>query len=182
VPSEPFSAGAGCGSSSRSHPRWQLLFSCVLLLFVLSDSAADAQGTPLSKLETQYRVETNPVREAKLLAKLGPLEVNEALKDLKADQDSAAFTVLQRLRDDARQTVDALLATQVNAVRHPAGFKELQIGLRESLRRLNDISFEAPLDKEDQFESLRSDLMETQTSLMDVLFPSSKEKRSKDGN
>jgi hypothetical protein len=152
------------------------------LLFVLSDSAADAQDTPLSKLEAQYRVETNPVREAKLLAKLGPLEVNEALKDLKADQDSAALAVLQRLRDDARKTVDALLATQVNAARHPAGFKELQIGLRESLRRLNDLSSVVPIDQEDQLESLRSDLTETQTSLMDALFPSSKDKRTKSGN
>jgi hypothetical protein len=153
-----------------------------VLVFVLFHSAADAKDTPLSKLESEYRVETNPVRKARLLAKLAPLEVNEALKDLKADQDSAAFTVLQRLRDDARKNVDALLATQVSAARHPAGFKELQIGLRESLRRLNDLSSVVPIDKEDQLESLRSDLTETQTSLMDALFPSSKDKRTKSGN
>lgn len=149
-------------------------------MLTLFGAAARAQDSALSKLEAEYQAEPNPVRSARLLAKLGPLEIDKASKDFQRDQNDEAFAVLKQLGDDARKTRDALVATQVNAVRHPAGFKELQIGLRESLRRLNDLSSEVPIDREDEFAVLLSDLTATQNTLIEALFPSSKEKRTKD--
>jgi len=140
-----------------------------------------AQDPALGKLEAQYQSETNAVRKAKLLAKLGPLEVDEAARKIKADQDEEAFSELERFRDEARTTADALAAMQVNASRHPAGFKELQIGLRESLRRLGDLVLLVQSDEQPRFEALRSDLATTQNSLIEALFPSPKEKREKGG-
>ena len=92
-----------------------------------------------------------------------------------------ALSALERFRDEVRSTADALAATQVNAARHPAGFKELQIGLRESLRRLGDLLLLVPSEEQPRFEALRSDLSTTQNSLIEALFPSPKEKREKDG-
>jgi hypothetical protein len=140
-----------------------------------------AQDPALSKLEAQYQSETNAVQKAKLLAKLGPLEVDEAARKIKLDQDEMALAGLERYRDEVRKTADALVATQANASRHPAGFKELQIGLRESLRRLGDLVLLVSSDEEPQFEALRSDLSTVQNSLIEALFPSPKEKRGKDG-
>ncbi len=143
--------------------------------------AAPPQGAALGKLETEYQTEMNPVRQAKLLAKLGPLQVDQASKDFQNDQDDAAFAILERFRDEARKTTNALFSAQPSAMRHPAGFKELQIGLRLSLRRMNDLSTEVPIEKDDQFTALRSDLTATQNSLIEALFPSAKEKHPKDG-
>ncbi len=124
----------------RSHRYRRVLSSCLLLsMLVACGATVRAQDPPLSKLEAQYQSETNPVRKAKLLAKLGPLAVDEAARRIGADQDEAAIAALERFRDDVHSTADALTAMQVNAARHPAGFKELQIGLRESLRRLGDL-------------------------------------------
>ena len=166
----------------RSYPYLRILSSCMLLsILVACDAVARAQDSPLSKLEAQYQRETDLVRKAKLLAKLGPLEVDEAARKIASDQDDAAFSVLERYRDDVRKTTDGLSAAQANVARHPAGFKELQIGLRESLRRLGDLVLVVSSDQESRFEAVRSDLSATQNSLIEALFPSSKEKREKDG-
>jgi hypothetical protein len=151
-------------------------------VLIACNAVARAQDPALSKLEAQYQSETNPVRKAKLLAKLGPLEVDQAARDIQADQDDAAFSVLERYRDNVRTIADALAATQVNAAKHPAGFKELQIGLRESLRRLGDLLLLVSSDEQPRFEAMRSDLATTQNSLIEALFPSPKEKKGKDGN
>lgn len=171
-----------CRTIHRSHPYRRLLSSCLLLsLLIACKAVVRAQDPTVNKLEAQYQSETDPVRKAKLLAKIGPLELDEAARKIKADQDEAAFSALERFRDDVRKTADALAATQVNARRHPAGFKELQIGLRESLRRLGDLVLLVPSDEQPRFEALRSDLATTQNSLIEALFPPPKEKREKDG-
>lgn len=160
----------------------QLRFGLAFFVVLVSGVwPARAQTAPLIKLETTFQAEANPVRKAKLLAKLGPLEIDQASKDLQDNQDDTAFAILERLRDDARKTTDALFAAQPNAIRHSAGFKELQIGLRETLRRFNDLSSEIAIEDEDRFAALRMDLTATQNSLIEALFPSSKEKRAKDG-
>ncbi len=172
-----------CRTIHRSHPNRRLLSACLLLsLLIACSTVARAQDHPaLSKLEAQYQGETNPVRKAKLLAKLGPMEVDEAARQINEDRDEMALSAIERFRDEARSTADALAATQVNAARHPAGFKELQIGLRESLRRLGDLLLLVPSEEQPRFEVLRSDLSTTQNSLIEALFPSPKEKREKDG-
>ena len=159
----------------------RILSSCLLLaLLIACDVAVRAQDSRLSKLEAQYENEMSPVGKAKLLAKLGPLEVDEAAREIKADQDETAFTVLERYRDSVRTIADALNAAQTNPVRHPAGFKELQIGLRQSLRRLGDLLLLLPSDEQPRLEALRSDLTTIQNSLIEALFPSPKDKQAKE--
>ncbi len=125
----------------------------LLSLLIAFSTAIRAQDPALGKLQIRYQSETNPVQKAKVLAKLGPLEVDEAARNIKADQEALALSVLERYRDDARSSVNALVATQANASKHPAGFKELQIGLRESLRRLNDLVFLVPSDVQSAIRS-----------------------------
>jgi ferric-dicitrate binding protein FerR (iron transport regulator) len=180
--SEPIRGHMACRTIHRSHPSRRLLSTCLLLsLLIACRAVVRAQDPALRKLEAQYQSETNAVRKAKLLAKLGPMEVDEAARQINEDRDEMALSALARFRDEARETADALAATQVNAARHPAGFKELQIGLRESLRRLGDLLLLVPSEEQPRFEVLRSDLSATQNSLIEALFPSSKEKREKDG-
>ena len=169
---------ATCCFGRFRHVQFTLALFAVLVTGV---RPAHAQNPPLIKLEAAFRAEGNPVRKAKLLAKLGPLEIDQASTDLQNNQDDAAFAILERLRDDARKTTDVLFAAEPNAIRHPAGFKELQIGLRETLRRFNDLASEIAIEDEDRFAALRMDLTATQNSLIEALFPSSKEKRAKDG-
>jgi len=132
-----------------------------------------------ARYEEQYRAETDPVRQAKILAKLGPIEVNAAGAESKSDQDEQALSRLQHLRDEVQRTAQALADTGVDASRHASGFKELQIGLRQTVRRLDDLIFALPLDSRPPFEAVRSDLAASENSLIAALFPPSPKKKGK---
>ena len=125
----------------------------------------------LGKYETQVQSEADPVQKAKVLAKLGPLEIDQARKQMAADQDEKSLAVLEHYRDEVRQTVITLTGAGIDVDKHPGGFKELHIGLRETIRRLDDFIVTVPVDKRPWFRSVRSDLLDLQNVLLDALFP-----------
>ena len=145
------------------------------------NSIAAAQETR-AKYEAQYQLEHDPVARAKILAKLGHYEVDQARSDLKADKDEQSLADLEHYRDQVETAVQALAATGVNAEQHPSGFKELQISLRETLRHIDELILQLPLDKRPWFQAVRSDLAKSQNSLIEALFPTLGERRSKKGD
>jgi hypothetical protein len=141
-----------------------------------------AEQESLTKYEAQFQLERDPVAKAKILAKLGRFEIDQARADLKADKDEQSLTDLEHYRDQVETTVQALSATGVNAEQHPSGFKELQISLRETLRHIDDIIALLPYDKRPWFQAVRSDLVKSQNMLIERLFPTLGEKHSKKGD
>jgi hypothetical protein len=163
----------------RSAFRSRILVTLTLLAALAAlDTVARARES-LTGDEAQYEAETDPVRKAKTLGKLGPREVDEARKDLSAGQDEKALAVLEHYRDEVRETDEGLAAAGLDAERHPSGFKELQIGLRETIRHLDDLILSLPSDKRPWFRAVRSDLVTTQNSLIDALFPAPAAKGAK---
>ena len=120
--------------------------------------------------------------KAKILAKLGRYEVEQAHADLKADKDEESLADLEHYRDQVESTVQGLSGLGVNAEQHPSGFKELQISLRETLRHIDELILQLPLDKRAWFQAVRSDLGKSQNYLIEALFPTLGEKRSKKGD
>jgi len=152
----------------------------VALCLCLNGAAATQENR--AKYEAQYQLEHDPVARAKILAKLGHYEVDQARSDLKEDKEEVSLAELERYRDQVESAVQALAATGVNAEQHPSGFKELQISLRETLRHIDELILQLPLDKRPWFQAVRSDLAKSQNSLIEALFPTLGEKRSKKGD
>jgi hypothetical protein len=152
-----------------------LALPLLLLASLARPASAERNQESPTKIETQYQNERDPVRKAKLLGKLGPLEVMQARTYLPADEDKAVATVAH-YRDEVRDTAAALAAANLNVEKHPAGFKELQIGLRETITRLNDMLFVLPVDDRPPLEAVRTDLVAVQESLFSQLFPTAAEK------
>ena len=113
----------------------------------------------------QYQHETDPVRKARALAKLGDEQVDLAKKQLKAEDEVASLHTLEQYRDEVQDTVAALNAMGVDAERKPAGFKELQISLRETIRRIDDLILTLNVDKRPFFRAVRNDLFMDQNEL-----------------
>lgn len=145
-------------------------------------SSALAAQDSLAKLEAQYELERDPVAKAKLLAKSGRLELDQVRADLKTGNEEQALSDLERYRDEVESSVKDLSATGVSAEKHPGGFKELQISLRQALRRVDDVISSLPYDKRAWFQAVRSDLAKSQATLMDQLFPGSGNKGPKRGD
>ena len=131
---------------------------------------------------TQYQHETDPVRKARALAKLGEDQIALARKQLKDGEDVASLQTLEQYRDEVQQTAAGLKATGVDAEKKPAGFKELQISLREIVRHIDDLIFTLPVDERPFFREVRSDLAKTQNDLIDALFPRRPDQKSRKTN
>ena len=159
---------------------WRVGVALALAASCLCWLALPARAEDLhSKLEAQYQSESDPVRKAKIVAKLGHFEIEQSRSDLKAGDEEKALAVLERYNDEVRKTGEALTASGIDPERRPAGFKELQISLREFIRQLDDLILTLPFDKRPWFQAVRSDISATQNSLFDALFPSGSGKGSK---
>jgi hypothetical protein len=130
----------------------------------------------------QYQREADPVRKSRLLSKFGDDQVEAAKKQLKSGEDVASLHTLEQYRDEVRETVAGLQAAVPDAERKSAGFKELQISLRETVRHIDDLILTLPVDKRPFFREVRNDLAKSQNELIDALFPSRQNQIPKKAN
>lgn len=135
----------------------------------------------LAEFRSRFQRETDPIHRAKLMPQLGTAQFQEIDKDLAADKLPDALSVLQQYRDEAQSCTKALDAKGVNAEKHPSGFKELELSLRESLRRLDDILVSFPPDEQGPFRVVRNDLDELDRRLIRELFPNQEDKDTHEG-
>lgn len=137
------------------------------LALCVSLAAQDRLAVDLAK----YQHETDPVRKTRALIKLGDDQVDLATRQLKINDDVASLHTLEQYRDEVHEMVAALNGLGVDPERKPAGFKELQISLRGTIRRVDDLIFTLPADKRPFFREVRNDLFADQNQLIDDLFP-----------
>ena len=130
-------------------------------------AAQDRLAEDLAK----YQHETDPVRKSRALVRLGDDQVDLAKRQLKADQDVESLHTLEQYRDEVHDMVATLHGMGVDAERKPGGFKELQISLRETIRRIDDLILTLQADKRPFFREVRNDLYSDQNELIDWLFP-----------
>lgn len=145
--------------------------SCLAAITALALPAPLRAQDRLDSLLAQYQHEADPIRKARVLAKLGDDQVAQAREQLKSGKDVDSLQTLEKYRDEIRETVTALEAAVPDAEKKPAGFKELQISMRETVRHIDDLILTLPVDKRPFFREVRDDLVKTQNELIDALFP-----------
>ena len=161
------------GITSRSIPV-PLLSSALVILAAFSSAGAQEE---LLKMRAEYASKSNPVDRAKVLAKLGSRELAAVRAGLNEGDEESALAVLEQYRNAVRDTTQALSRTGINAARRSAGFKELQISLRSSIRRLDDLILSLQQSSRPLFRAVRADLEDAENTLIDALFPPPEPKR-----
>jgi len=134
----------------------------------LGPALAD-EGT--AALRSRFDAESDPVRKAKLMPKLAEAEFQDIRKHVEEGRLPDGVAALKLYRDEAQQCVNGLDAAKIDAEKHSSGFKQLQISLRESLRRLNEITRGLTADEQAPFLEVRKDLDEINRRLIQKLFP-----------
>ncbi len=76
-----------------------------------------ASGDKISELQARFDRETNAVRRAKLLEKLGDLQFEKTRSDFKAHDLAAAALVFEKYRDNARVALAGLKKEHPDAER-----------------------------------------------------------------
>jgi hypothetical protein len=124
-----------------------------------------------AELRSRFEHELNPIQKAKLMPDLGQAEFQQIHKDVEEQQLSEALNLLHEYDSQVNICVKGLASTNLDPERHPAGFKQLQISVRESLRRIDTMLPVMTADEQAPFLEIRKGLDEVNRHLIEQLFP-----------
>ena len=124
-----------------------------------------------AQLRSRFVKETDPVRKARMVALLADSEFREMHEKIDAGDLAAAAEIAGRVRDEAQASKKLLDAKSRDAEAHPDGYKQLEISVRESMRRLDDIMVSLAKDEQAPLTEVRKDMEELDRQMIHQLFP-----------
>jgi hypothetical protein len=150
-------------------PFWFRFSGIALSVALISGSFPPQDRT--ADLRARFSKETDPVHKAKLLTQLSDSEFHEIQNLLGEGNLTDASPIASQLADEAESAVKALDARGRDPERHPEGYKQVEISVRGSLRRIDTILVELSGDDQKPFLDVRNRLDELERQLIRQLFP-----------
>lgn len=144
------------------------------------DGTLEATET-MTKLRARLERETKPAERARIVAKLAPLELDEVAAAYRDGQLDQGATRLAKLVEVVEQADRGLQTMPVNPRRKSKGFKELEIAVRESIRRLHDVATSVSYPNREPIEAAIGRLEKVRDNLLSALFESPKTDKSNKG-
>jgi hypothetical protein len=142
---------------------------CSLALFLLVWTPRAASQA--ADLQARFDNESNSVRKAKMLDKLGEAQFAEARRVEKAGDNSTVGLTLEKYRDNIRAALEALKKQHPNAEKQPNGYRQLEIYVRKGIRETGETLLVAPAPYKPPLEIVRQDLLRMDEELLRLLFP-----------
>jgi hypothetical protein len=146
----------------------------VLTIVLVSSSAVAQDRVP--ELRARFQKEADPVRKAKMLPRLADAQFSEIQNQIAAGNLSDAAAIASEVRDEAHAAQEGLDGKKRDPEQHPDGYRQLQISVRESVRRLDDILIGQVADDQKPFQEIRDDLDKMDRQLIHQLFPKGPDK------
>jgi len=144
-----------------------VVFGLALVFFVWPPSAAGQQAD----LQTRFDRESNAVRKAKLLQKLGEAQFEAVRQAEKTGDNSTVGLTMEKYRDNVRAVLDALKKQHPNSEKQPNGYRQLEIQARKGIREIAESLLVAPEPFKPPLEIVREDLAAMDDELLKLLFP-----------
>ncbi|HKW34360.1 MAG TPA: hypothetical protein VJN92_15215 [Candidatus Acidoferrum sp.] len=148
---------------------FQQTVGCVAIISLML-SPAVAQQT-VAELQVHFDRETNSVKKAKLLAKLGDAQFEEARRAGKEGDNNAVDSTMEKYRDNVRAAFEALKKQHVDAEKHSNGYRQMEIHVKEGIREVEDSMLAAPAPYKPPLQIVRQDLIAIDEELIRLLFP-----------
>ena len=152
---------------------------CGIILATLALAGASFSQNRIADLRQRFAQESDAVRKAKKMPELGEAEFQQIQKDVAGEGFTDGLALLRQYRGQVQSCVKALDATGANAAKHSSGFRQLQISLRESLRRLDTMIPLISPEAQSGFIEERASLNEMNKHLIEELFPGPKQPPAK---
>jgi hypothetical protein len=142
-------------------------------IFVLAFTlvAGLVQPDKTAEIRARFVRETNPVRKAKILPQLAEAEYLQVQDQLKADNAAEAGAIVKQMAGEAATCREALDAKVRDPEAHPDGYRQLQISVRQTLRRIDNLLPGLSMDEQKPFLEARESLSEVDQALLVALFP-----------
>ncbi len=146
--------------------------SCWVAVFLVALVAGSLVAQDrTAELRSRFEKETDPVRKAHLVGQLADAEFRNMHEKIDAGDLAAAAEIAGRVRDEAQASKKSLDAKVRDPEAHPDGYKQLEISVRESIRRLDDIMVSLAKDEQVPLADVRKDLDELDRQMIHQLFP-----------
>jgi len=151
--------------------RFAQLSALALAFAVVTACLAAQEYHTTEQWRAKFEHEADPVHKAKLLLPLGESEFKDAESALASDKAAESLDILKKYLDEAQSCEKALEEKFPDAEKHSNGYKQLQISLRGSLRRLDAMIVGLNEDDRKPFVEIRGQLDEIDRHLIHILFP-----------
>src|ERR1700688_832709 len=139
-------------------------------VMMCSLAGAAVAADKIAEMQARFDHETNPVRRAKLLEKLGDAEFDEARRAFKANDLSTVGIVLEKYRDNVRVALEGLKKKRADAQKDSNGYRQLEIHVRRGIREADEIILRVPEEYQPPLEIVRRDLDSMDRELIRMLF------------
>ena len=104
---------------------------------------AVAQQT-IAELQSRFDQESNSVKKAKLLVKLGDAQFEEARRAGREGDNNTVDATMEKYRDNVRAVFEALKKQHPDAEKHSNGYRQLEFHVKEGIREVEDSMIAAP--------------------------------------
>ena len=148
---------------------------CLCAGSVLLAREADNEADLLQKMEH----EQNPVKKSKYATRLSQLKLKQAEEAYGKDDYEQGQKLLGEYLKWARNSWDLLRGSGRPAEKKPAGFRELDIALREDARRFADLEHRVPFTDRDPVTQTAREAEKLRSEVLEALFPGGKASDSK---
>ncbi|HEV2177447.1 MAG TPA: hypothetical protein VGW33_09640 [Terriglobia bacterium] len=151
-----------------------------LLSLTVGAPAAESFGPRHTDTEADLTAriarEHDPVKKAKYEIRLGELKLQQATDAYDRDETGPGEKLLGSYLDEMKDAWKLLKGSGRDAVRKPAGFKELDIALREDARRLDDLRRRVPFMDRGPLDKVMQEVNQTHAEVLTALFPAGRSK------
>lgn len=145
----------------------ETLCNLAAIFLLLSPAVTES----VAELQARFDRETDSVRKAKILVRLGDAQFEKARRAGKEDDNNTVDLTLERYRDNVRAALEALKKQHPDAEKHSNGYRQLEIHLRNGIREVEDSMIAAPAPYKPPLEIVRQDLIAMDEELIKLLFP-----------
>ena len=145
--------------------------SCVFMVPCAVAGKLPTEKEKLADLQARFDKESNAVHKAKLLTRLSAAQFDETRRLEKLGDFNSVGLLWEKFRDNARVTLEGLKKQVHDAERHVGGYRELEIGLREGIRELEQTMLLVPPEYRPPLDIVRADLSTMDDEVLRLLFP-----------
>lgn len=145
----------------------ETLCNLAAIFLLLSPAVTES----VAELQARFDRETDSVRKAKILVRLGDAQFEKARRAGKEDDNNTVDLTLERYRDNVRAALEALKKQHPDAEKHSNGYRQLEIHLRNGIREVEDSMIAARAPYKPPLEIVRQDLIAMDEELIKLIFP-----------
>ena len=122
-------------------------------------------------MQDRFDKEDHAGRKVKELQKLAPAQFAAATDAGNAGNYVEVGLIFEKYRDNVRAAFELLKKQVPDADKHPGDYRQLELGLRQGIREVEDTLLVVPDAVRPPLQLVRKDLLDMDDALINLLFP-----------